>query len=90
MFVLDWLFTNPRRISMSSDHCPCGSSTAAMAATTWAATVPIFVLGDPRAIMPSCLTLLRVLSSSASHRFELSSCRALSCSRGHCRLEGAE
>lgn len=40
--VLAALFTKPSKISISSGHCPCGSSTVAMAATHWAATPPAF------------------------------------------------
>jgi len=68
--VFCWLFTKPRRSSMSSGQCPCGSSTAAIAATTWEAKFPAFWDAEPRVTRASFLIFALVSLLRLSHLFE--------------------
>ena len=80
-FVLFWLLTKPRRISIKSGHCPWGNSTAAIAETTVEAKVPAFWLVDPRVMRESCLIFVLVSLLRESHLWMLSVCRKLSYDR---------
>ena len=80
-FVLFWLLTKPRRISIKSGHCPWGNSTAAIAETTVEAKVPAFWLVDPRVMRESCFIFVFVSLLRESHLLMLSVCRTLSYDR---------
>ena len=77
-FVLFWLLTKPRRISIKSVHCPWGNSTAAIAETTVDAKAPAFWVLDPRVMRESCLIFVLASLLSESHLLMLSVCRELS------------
>jgi hypothetical protein len=72
------VFTAPSKLLIKSAHCPWGSSIAAMAATTWAATAPTREVGELRALRESVFTLALYSSGTFSHRVVTSLRRASS------------
>lgn len=73
------VFTALSKLVMRSPHCPCGSSMAAMAATTCAATAPTREVGELSALRASVLTLTLYSSGTFSHLVVTSLRRASSC-----------
>jgi hypothetical protein len=65
-----WSFMKPSRTSIRSFHCSCGSSTAATAATTIAASPPARWFGDESVARAWPLIWALVPWSSASQRAE--------------------
>jgi hypothetical protein len=68
--VFSELSIKRNKTSTTSIHCDTGSSTAAIADTTWAAMPPAFCVLDPRVTSALFLTVFLVSAGSASHLLE--------------------
>ena len=67
--ALEGLLTKPRSCPTKSGHWSRGNSTAAIAATTCAATAPALLELEPRVVRDSCLILSLTAGSVANHLF---------------------
>lgn len=66
---------------MRSGHCWLGSSMAAIAARTWAATAPTLLVWEARAVRTSCFTFALYSSGVFCHLRAASFARACSCNK---------
>ena len=96
MYPMDWrvairrltlsaLLTNARRRLIRSGHCWWGSSMAAIAARTWAATAPTLLVWEARAVRTSCFTFALYSSGVFCHLRAASFARACSWSQAQRR-----